>query len=143
MPDPLPPAGTDFGDRVRAHLTDKRVIWLTTVGRDGTPQPNPVWFVWDGGGELLTYNRADSVRIQHVRRNPRLALHFNHDASGDDVVVILGSAAIAEDEPGPHEHPAYRAKYEHAMAQVSGTPEQFGVEYPVPMRVTIDKIRGW
>ena len=24
------------------------MIWLTTMGSDGTPQPTPVWFLWDG-----------------------------------------------------------------------------------------------
>ena len=42
----LPDAGTPFGDRVRERLVDEQVIWLTTVGADGTPQPNPVWFLW-------------------------------------------------------------------------------------------------
>ncbi|WAX58089.1 hypothetical protein M6B22_04785 [Jatrophihabitans cynanchi] len=35
----LPAAGTPFGDRVRERLADEQVIWLTTVGADGTPQP--------------------------------------------------------------------------------------------------------
>jgi hypothetical protein len=28
-----------YGERVRRRLTDETTIWLTTVGRDGTPQP--------------------------------------------------------------------------------------------------------
>lgn len=36
---------TEYGARVARRLQDEQVIWLTTVGRDGTPQPNPVWFI--------------------------------------------------------------------------------------------------
>jgi len=38
----LPDPSTAFGERVRRLLRDERVIWITTVGKDGTPQPNPV-----------------------------------------------------------------------------------------------------
>jgi hypothetical protein len=40
------------GERVRRRLTGEMTIWLTTVGRDGTPQPNPVGVGWDGGDGL-------------------------------------------------------------------------------------------
>ena len=45
-------------------------IWLTTDGRDGTPQPNPAGFGGDGGDSpRLTF--ADrfsvSVRIRLIR----------------------------------------------------------------------------
>ena len=33
---------TPFGERVRRRLRDVVVVWLNTVGADGTPQPNPV-----------------------------------------------------------------------------------------------------
>jgi len=44
----FPDPNTPFGERVQRRLATSKVIWLTTVGADGTPQPNPVWFVVDG-----------------------------------------------------------------------------------------------
>jgi predicted pyridoxine 5'-phosphate oxidase superfamily flavin-nucleotide-binding protein len=41
----LPDSGTAFGERVRRRLREEQVIWITTVGKDGTPQPNPVGFL--------------------------------------------------------------------------------------------------
>ncbi len=35
---------TDFGARAERHLQDDQVIWLVTVGADGTPQPSPSGF---------------------------------------------------------------------------------------------------
>ena len=37
----LPDPSTTFGKRVRERLAEEIVVWLTTVGADGTPQPNP------------------------------------------------------------------------------------------------------
>ncbi|HEU5025935.1 MAG TPA: hypothetical protein VFV01_13535 [Spirillospora sp.] len=45
----IPDRATALGERVRRRLTRETTIRLTTVGRDGTPQPNPVGFLWDGG----------------------------------------------------------------------------------------------
>jgi hypothetical protein len=39
---------TEFGTRATRHLTDDVVAWLTLVDASGTPQPAPVWFLWDG-----------------------------------------------------------------------------------------------
>ena len=41
-----------YGERVRRRLTGEMTIWLRTAGRDGTPQPNPAGFGWDGGDSL-------------------------------------------------------------------------------------------
>jgi hypothetical protein len=47
-------AGVTVGaeDRVAQRLREDAVIWLTTVAANGTPQPNPVWFLWDGHSVL-------------------------------------------------------------------------------------------
>ena len=39
---------SSFGRRVVERLENEHVVWLTTVAADGTPQPSPVWFLWDG-----------------------------------------------------------------------------------------------
>src|SRR5919204_6475269 len=93
-----------FGRRVRQRLTEEQVIWFSTVAADGTPQPNPVWFLWQDPGTVLTYNRADAFRVAHLRRRPRVALHFDGNGRGGDVVVLTGTAQFATDEPPPHEH---------------------------------------
>ncbi len=138
----LPDPSTPFGDRVRARLHDETVVWLTTVGDDGTPQPNPVWFLWDGES-FLVYNRANAQRLRHVRARPRVALTFNSSGQGGDITVITGQAELAPGEPAPHEVPEYVAKYGRAMASISGSAEAFSKAYPVPMRIRPHKIRGF
>ena len=41
-------SSTEFGKRVEQRLRDEQIGWIVTVGTDGTPQPSPVWFLWDG-----------------------------------------------------------------------------------------------
>jgi dTDP-4-amino-4,6-dideoxygalactose transaminase len=59
---------SDFGRRVQARLEEAVVGWLTTVGQDGTPQPNPVWFITDGDEILvpaLTFVASSNVILEH------------------------------------------------------------------------------
>jgi PPOX class probable F420-dependent enzyme len=140
--DVLPDQNTEFGRRVRNRLTRESVIWFTTVGRDGTPQPNPVWFTWNGG-EVLVYSMSDAHRLLHIRDHPNVSLSFDGDALGDDVVVIRGRAEVADDLPPAHEHPDYLAKYRDDMIRVSGSPEAFSRVYSVPVRIHIDHVRGY
>ena len=46
---------TPFGKRIAERLETEIMVWLTTVAPDGAPQPNPVWFLWDGS-TLLVYS---------------------------------------------------------------------------------------
>jgi PPOX class probable F420-dependent enzyme len=140
--DVLPDPATPFGTRVRDRLTDEVVGWLSTVGADGTPQPNPVWFVWDGATSVLVYNRPTANRLAHLRRLPRWSLNFDGDGQGGDIVVLTGSATIVDDAPAAFENGAYLAKYRGRMTRVSGSPEQFAVDYPVALRLTIQRVRG-
>ena len=138
----LPDPATPFGERVRRRLREDVVIWLTTVGSDLTPQPNPVWFLWESES-LLVYNRSTAHRLQHVRTRPRVSLNFDGDRRGGDIVVLAGSAEVAGGEPAPHEHEAYVAKYGAMMTRVSRNLEEFSRQYPVPLRVRGLRVRGW
>jgi PPOX class probable F420-dependent enzyme len=139
----LPDSSTPFGRRVADRLRDDQVIWFTTVGADGTPHPNPVWFLWTDDGHLLVYNRPDAHRLTHIRHRPRVALHFDEDGTGDRAVVLAGEADLPTGLPRPHEMPAYLAKYRDGMRRVSGSSEAFGAAYRVPIHVCITRIRGF
>ena len=139
----LPDEFTDFGRRVRERLRDGRLIWLTTVGADGTPQPNPVGFLWDGAGSVLIYNRTDAHRLTHVRKCPRVSLNLDSNGQGGDIVVLTGDAEIVADHPLATDSPGWLAKYAEAARQFFGDVDRFAREYPVAMRVRITKVRGF
>jgi len=137
----MPAAGTELGDRVRRRLREDRVAWLTTVGADGTPQPNPVWFIVEGD-EILVWNAVGAHRLNHIRSRPRVALNFNSTRTGGDILVITGDARFDETAPLPHQVPAYVEKYGDEMKSISGTQEAFAQAYPHLLRIRPDGVRA-
>lgn len=133
---------TPFGKRVEERLRADRIIWITTVSADGTPQPNPVWFLWEAG-RVLIYTMPSAARLKHIQRNPRVALNFDSRDSGNDVVIFTGDARIAPDAPLLLNNPAFLAKYQDEIARMSDTWEQMASEYSVGMEVTPTKARGF
>lgn len=134
-------SSTEFGKRVEARLRDEQVIWMVTVNSDGTPEPSPVWFYWDGASFLI-YSRAKTPRERNIRRNGRVSLHFDSNRGGN-VVVFSGTATIDEGAPPPHEMRAYADKYSDGFKRIGRTPEQFSEAYPLPIRVRPTRLRGF
>jgi PPOX class probable F420-dependent enzyme len=128
---------------VAHRLREAAVIWFTTIGRDGTPQPNPVWFLWQGDDSILIYNTSEANRLTHIRQRPRVSLNLDGNGRGGDIIVITGDAEQVSDEPLPHKLPAYVEKYGESMVKVSGSQEKFSEQYGVPLRVKISRVRGF
>jgi PPOX class probable F420-dependent enzyme len=139
--DVFPDPSTTLGRRVRERLASEVAAWLTTMGADGTPQPNPVWFLWEGEDTVLVYNRADAKRVDHVRARPRVSLHFDANGQGGDIQVLTGTAEVLDRFPPAHEHKAFAEKYAERTAQVFGSTEEFARKYPIPMRIRIERVR--
>ncbi len=137
----LPSAETPFGQRVARHLRDDIVAWLTTVSNDGTPQPNPVWFLWDDDSFLI-YSLANAARLAHIARNPHVSLNFSGDGRGGDIVVFTGTARVAPEEPPADQNSSYLDKYRDRIDANFGGPVAFAARYSVPLRLTPRKARG-
>ncbi|HEX2051711.1 MAG TPA: pyridoxamine 5'-phosphate oxidase family protein [Actinomycetota bacterium] len=106
MTSPLPDPSSGFGARVARRLREERLAWLTVVDRAGTPQPAPVWFLWDdASASALVDSRGDAKRLGHMRANPRVALHLDGNGTGGDIVVLTGAAVEAPDEPPASANP--------------------------------------
>jgi PPOX class probable F420-dependent enzyme len=136
--------GSDFGSRVRTRLREEEVIWFTTTGADGTPQPNPVWFMWEEADDaVLIYNANDAKRIEHVAVRPRVSLHFDGDGHGGNIVVLVGVAEQALDAPPASEHEAFVAKYAAGIERLGMEASSFAENYTVALRVRITRVRGF
>lgn len=133
---------TDHGKRVVHQLQHEAVIWLTTVGTSGTPQPNPVWFHYMDG-DIYVYNQPDAVRLKNIAANNRVSLNFNTSEDGEQVTVITGTAAIDEQFPKVAHNPDYCEKYAESLVAINSSPEKMSREYPVVLRITPEKLRGW
>ena len=143
----MPDSELDFtsavGRRTLERLQRDKAIWLTTVSPAGAPQPNPVWFTWDGE-TVLVYSHRDAVRNRNLRVNPRVALNFDSVRGESDVNIITGTARFAPEEPPVTACPAYLEKYAKAMVEeLGGDPEEYAATYSVAIRIKPERVRGF
>lgn len=133
--------GTEFGRRAARRLREELIYWLVTVAPDGTPQPSPVWALWDGG-TLLIYSQADTPKLRNIAGQPRVAVHLDGDGRGGDIVILTGDARLAPDAPPADRVPEYVTKYREGLRRIGMTAESFARAYPVALRVTPTRLRG-
>lgn len=134
---------SDFGTRVRNRLKTEKVVWLTTTSAEGTPQPNPVWFLWEQDDDsVLVYNAFDASRLDHVAVRPRVSLNFDGNGHGGNIVVIAGVAEQALDVPAATEYEPYVARYAADVERIGMDAESFAQKYSVALRIRMTKVRG-
>ena len=135
---------TKFGRFAKKHLKSEYFIWLTTVDSTSTPQPRPVWFIWEADSVLI-FSQAKAYKVKHILKNPNVALHFNtEDEMGEKrLIIITGNAKIDSDSPSANELPAYIRKYKSGIIGLKMTAEQFAKEYAIAIRITPTNLRGW
>ncbi len=134
---------TEFGQAVEKHLQSEYVVWLTTVDSHLTPQPRPVWFLWEYD-TVLIFSQPNAYKVKHIKQHPRVALQFNTDSKGEKhVIVITGEAVIDPNGVTANQVPAYLEKYKSGIEELNMTPEAFNAEYSVLIRITPSELRGW
>ncbi len=111
----LPDPSTPFGERVARRLRNDRLIWFTTV---------------------------DAKRLEHLQHNSRVALNFDGNGNGGDIIVITGEAQVSTDDPPADRLSIYAEKYREFIARSYATPEKFAAAYPVTLRIRPTSIRG-
>lgn len=128
----------DFGAHVLDRLEHDKVVWLTTVAHSGTPEPNPVWFYWNGK-EVLIYSQAKSLKLRNIPVHPKVSINF--EGGGDDVIVITGEAKL-ESHPPIIDH-GYAKKYADDIKDLGMTIEQFHADYSVAIHIDPARLRGF
>lgn len=132
---------TKFARKVKKRLKNEQEIWLTTTGANGSPQPRPVWFWWDGE-TFLVYSQTKAHKLKHISKHNKVALNLNSGNPDADVVVFHGTAAIDPAAPSPTKHRKYFKKYRQGIRDINMTPDSFDAEYCVAIRITPDTLRG-
>jgi PPOX class probable F420-dependent enzyme len=69
---------------------------VATIGPDGAPQVNPVWFDWDGTN-LLFGQITTRQKVRNLRRDPRLAVAIVDPANPTRYLEIRGVARLVPD----------------------------------------------
>ncbi len=130
----------EISEGLQQRLQSEQVLWLTTVRPDGTPQPAPVWFLWEGG-TFLIFSQPGSKRIRNLRQNAKVALNLNTDEYGGKVAVFWGEASIEEGASKVDQVAAYVEKYRQGLVDINSTPESMAKEYSLAIRVTPVRVR--
>src|SRR5688572_32231529 len=69
---------------------------VATIGPNGAPQSNPVWFDWDGTN-LLFGQVTTRQKVRNLRRDPRLAVSIVDPANPTRYLEIRGVARLVPD----------------------------------------------
>lgn len=133
LPDPLSP----FAE-TRAKLSGARNYWISTGRVGGGGHAAPVWGLWlhddPGGDEFWFSTDARSLKGRNIAANPDLSVHLE---SGDDVVIVNGSATRVpnDDQAIDHFIAQYEPKYD--MTFERPVPEQFAFYRVMPTNVLV------
>ncbi len=133
---------SDFGKRVQSRLQSEQIIWLVTTSADGTPQPSPVWFLYSNESVLM-YSEPNTPKVRNIARNPHVALHFDSDGNGGNIVVLTGTARVLTEAPLHDEETAYVTKYAEGIKGIGLSPESMFAKYSAVIRITPEKVRGF
>ena len=124
---------------IAQRLQNEQVVWLTTVSADGTPQPNPVWFIWKDGSFVI-YTRPYSAKVKNMLRNNRVSINLEGaELLGGDVVIFTGVAEVTFSPAQPR--PEYQYKYAEAIQAFGFETSGYFDVYSTEIRMTPDKVR--
>jgi PPOX class probable F420-dependent enzyme len=123
-------------------LTDEPIGWLTTVSASGKPSTAPVWFYLEDDDTLTIYSKDPSVRVRNLRANKAVTLHLEGDGQGGAIVVVNGTGTLDNSIPPVTSHPAFLTKYQRFLDRYGWSAGDFARDYPTPISVTINAIRG-
>lgn len=134
---------TPFGKVADRRLRKDRIVWLTTTSADGTPQPNAVWFLWDGD-TLLMYSIPNQAKLKNIARNPRVSMHLDSSKQGDSIVIVTGTAAVDHTALPLNKNRDYITKYRAEIERLGlGSASKMAKQYSVAVRITPEKLRGF
>ncbi len=71
---------------------------VATIGPDGAPQNNPVWFAWDG--ETIAISQTpDKQKFKNLQREPRVALSILDPENPYRYLEVRGEVTSVEPDP--------------------------------------------
>jgi len=134
---------TEFGAKTARRVVEEKLAWLTTVDRGGTPQPNPVWFLWDGGA-FVVFSKPNQAKLANIARSDRVSFNFEATEDEEQVAVFTGRAEIVDRATiGQELLDRYAEKYAEGMERIELPREKYEAAYTAVIRFTPEKVRGW
>jgi PPOX class probable F420-dependent enzyme len=85
-------------DSHRDLLEGKSFAHVATIGPNGEPQNNPVWFDWDGK-QLKFSQTKKRQKYRNVKREPRVAISIIDPANPYRYLEIRGRVVRVDEDP--------------------------------------------
>jgi PPOX class probable F420-dependent enzyme len=124
-------------DEMAAFLAHPWNARIATVGSDGWPYVTPVWYQLErDSGSVLVVGRERAVWVQHIRDNPRVALHVADDAHAEHTRVLVQATAEVVEGPVAPRASARLLELTHALSR-----RYLGPDGPGYAEKTIDRPR--
>ena len=84
---------------LRDFLVTSQTIVITSINRDGTPHPMPMWYAVDPDGAIAMTTFTKSQKIRNLERDPRATLLVEDGAFYGELrgAVIYGRAELSRD----------------------------------------------
>jgi PPOX class probable F420-dependent enzyme len=134
---------TAFGVKVLQRIENQKLAWLTTVAKDATPQPNPVWFLWDNGS-FIVFSKPKQAKLANIARSGRVSVNLEATSDEEQITIFIGAAEhVDRSTIGPEIFDRYAAKYVEGFANIGMTRAEYEAAYSEVIRVTPEKLRGW
>jgi PPOX class probable F420-dependent enzyme len=79
-----------INDKVVKLFSEKNLVFIATVMKDGSPQLSPVWANYDDG--FILVNTAEGrVKHKNILRDPRVAVSVTSNDNPLDMTTIRGT----------------------------------------------------
>jgi len=81
--------------QIAAFLAPPRHAIVATNRADGPPQLTPVWYIYEGGQMYISAG-AGTVKVQNLRRDPRVTICVDGGHPDARYVILQGTITILE-----------------------------------------------
>ncbi|MEO5853188.1 MAG: PPOX class F420-dependent oxidoreductase [Nocardioides sp.] len=121
---------------VRDLLIKPNPAVITTLRSDGQPVSVATWYLLEDDDRVLVNMDHSRVRLQHLRRDPRVTLTALDEASWYTHVSLIGRVTELADDEG-------LADIDRLSTHYGGRPYPNRTSPRVSAWITIDRWHGW
>ena len=127
-------------------LDDDLIAWFVTTARDGSPRAVPVWFLWQGG-RMVVMSEPETGKVAAIRRGAPVLMHLQAGGPfGDDVVILHGTAEVAEQSMSEWlaaNREAFVDKYDEAIDSYGAPMDAIAEKYSIVIVFTPTRVQAW
>ena len=125
-----------FPDHVRELLTRPNPAVVSTLRSDGHPVSVATWYLLEDDGRVLLNMDGTRVRLQHLRRDPRLTLTALDESSWYTHVSLIGRVVEMVDDDA-------LADIDRLSTHYTGRPYSYRESPRVSAWMVVDRWHGW